>query len=331
MQAARRAAEVSGLMLTYLGQTRGKRAPLDLSEICRQSLPMLQATMPKDVALETDLPFPGPTISANATHLQQVLTNLCTNAWEAVADGRGAIHLIVKTVSPAQIPGASRFPLDWQPQDCTYACLEVVDSGCGIAGQDIEKLFDPFFSTKFAGRGMGLSVALGIVRTHGGGITVQSEPGHGSVFRVFFPVSTEAVHRQSENAANAPESVGGGTVLLVDDLDMMRDMAKKMLEVLGFSVLEARDGVEALEVFRQHQGEFRFVLCDLTMPRMDGWETLAALRELSPDVPIILSSGHNEAQVMDGDHLKAPEAFLSKPYGFSELFDAIARALANKK
>ena len=331
MQAARRAAEVSGLMLTYLGQTPGKREPLDLSDICRRSLPMLQAVMPKDVALETDLPSIGPTISANTIQLQQVLTNLCTNAWEAVGDGRGAIYLIVKAVSSVDIPGSFRFPLDWQPQDGIYSCLEVTDAGCGIASQDIEKLFDPFFSTKFAGRGLGLSVALGIVRTHGGGITVQSEPGHGSVFRVFFPVVTEAVLRQSEKVENVPESEGGGTVLLVEDMFMMRHIATKMLELLGFSVLEARDGVEAIEVFRQHQGEIRFVLCDLAMPRMDGWETMVALRELSPGLPMILTSGHNVAQRRVGDHFKFPEAFLSKPYGFKELFDAIARALTHKK
>jgi CheY-like chemotaxis protein len=331
MQAARRAAKVSGLMLTYLGQTRGKHEPIDLFETCRWSLPMLQAAVPFEVVLETDLPSPGPTISADANQIQQVLTNLCANAWEAAGDGRGENHLIVKTVLAANIPAAPRFPLDWQPQETTYACLEVADAGGGIAGNDIEKLFDPFYSTKFAGRGLGLPVALGIVRTHGGVITVQSKPDDGSVFRVFFPVSTEAVPRPPEKADGAPEIEGGGTVLLVEDLDMLRNMAKSMLALLGFSVLEARDGVEALEVFRPRQGEIRFVLCDLTMPRMDGWETLAALRELAPGIPVILSSGHNQARVMDGDHPALPEAFLSKPYGFKELRDAIARALANKK
>jgi CheY-like chemotaxis protein len=178
---------------------------------------------------------------------------------------------------------------------------------------------------------MGLSAVLGIVRTHGGVITVQSEPGHGSVFRVFFPVSTEAVPRPPEKAVSAPEAKGGGTVLLVEDLDMMRNTTKSMLELLGFSVLEAQDGVAALEVFRQRQDEIRFVLCDLTMPRMDGWETLATLRKLAPGIPVILSSGHNEARVMAGEHPTLPEAFLSKPYGFKELRDAIASALADKK
>ena len=191
-------------MLTYLGQTRAQHEPLDLSEVCRRSLPMLRAAMPKDVVLETDLPSPGPVISANANQMQQVLTNLVTNAWEAIGDGRGVIHLTVKTVSPADIPTAHRFPVDWQPQDHAYACLEVADTGSGIADKDIEKLFDPFFSSKFTGRGLGLSVVLGIVRAHGGAVTVESEPGRGSIFRVFLPVSAEEVLRQPDQAAQCP-------------------------------------------------------------------------------------------------------------------------------
>ena len=189
---------MSGLMLTYLGQSFDKHEPLDLSETCRRTLPMLQAIMSGDVVLETDLPSPGPVISANANQIQQVLTNLVTNAREAVGESRGAIHLNVKTVSPAEIPAAHRFPLDWQPQDNAYACLEVTDAGCGIEDKDIENLFDPFFSSKFTGRGMGLAVVMGIVRAHGGVVTVESEPGRGSVFRVFLPVSGKEVLRHPE-------------------------------------------------------------------------------------------------------------------------------------
>ena len=201
MKAAGKAAEMSGMMLTYLGQSFDKREPLDLSDACRRSLPMLQAVMPGDVVLETDLPSPGPAISSTSDYIQQVLTNLITNAWEAVGEGRGAIHLSVKMVYPADIPTVQRFPLDWKPHDNAYACLEVTDAGSGIADKDIEKIFDPFFSKKFTGRGMGLSVILGIVRTHGGVVTVESEPGRGSIFRVFFPVSAEEV----DTAAQVPE------------------------------------------------------------------------------------------------------------------------------
>ena len=118
-----------------------------------------------------------------------MLTNLVFNAWEARRDGRSAIQVTVKIVSPADIPEAHRFPIDWRPNDDAYACLQVADEGCGIADQDIEQLFDPFFSSKFTGRGLGLAVVLGIVRAHDGAVTVDSEAGRGSIFRVFLPVA----------------------------------------------------------------------------------------------------------------------------------------------
>ena len=333
MQAAGKAAEVSGQMLTYLGQTHGNSEPLDLSEVCRRGVPLLQAVIHAEVMLETELPSPGPTINANANQIRQVLTNLVTNAWEATAEDRRTIRLKVKTVSPAEIAMAHRHPIDWMPRDTAYACLEVADAGSGIADKDIENLFDPFFSSKFTGRGLGLSVVLGIVKAHGGVVTVESRSGQGSIFRVFFPVSVEEVRRrQPDKALPTPKMEGGGTVvLLVDDEEMVRDMAAAMLTRLGFSVLEAKDGVEAAEVFRQRQDEIRFVLCDLTMPRLNGWETLTALRKLSPDLPVILASGYDKAHVMAGDHTELPQAFLGKPYKLKELDDAIRQALVNGK
>jgi two-component system, cell cycle sensor histidine kinase and response regulator CckA len=327
MQAAWKAAEVSGQMLTYLGETHGKGEPLDLSEVCRRGVPLLRAVLPGESILETELPSPGPTVNANANQIQQILTNLVTNAWEAVAEDGHTIRLRVKTVSPAEITLAHRYPIDWLPRDTAYACLEVTDEGGGIADKDIENIFDPFFSSKFTGRGLGLPVVLGIVKAHGGGVTVESRSGQGSIFRVFFPVSVEEVRRQPDKALQAPEMEGGGTVLLVDDEETVRGMAAAMLKRLGFSVLEAKDGVEAVEVFRQRQGEIRFVLCDLTMPRLNGWETMTALRKLSPDLPVILTSGYDKAQAMVGDHPELPQVFLGKPYKLKELGDAIRQAL----
>jgi two-component system cell cycle sensor histidine kinase/response regulator CckA len=331
LHAAREAAEVSKLMLTYLGQAQARHELLDLSEICRRSVRLLQAAIPIDRALETDLPSPGPGISANANEIQQILTNLVTNAWEAGGDAKGAVHLTVKTVSPADIPAWRRFPLDWRPRENAYACLEVVDRGSGIAGEDIEKIFDPFFSSKFTGRGLGLPVVLGIARAHGGAVTVTTEEGRGSTFRVFLPVLAQGILDQPHQAVKFPEIDGGGTVLLVDDERMLRKLGQSALTSLGFAVLLAKDGVEALEVFRQHKDEVRCVVCDVTMPRMDGWETLAALRKLAPGLPVVLASGYDQAQVMAGNHAELPEAFLSKPYHLQDLGDAIRRALAGKK
>ena len=178
-KSSRKAAEMSGLMLTYLGHSFEKHEPLELSDTCLRSLPILSAIMPADFALKTDLPSPGPVIMADANHILQVLTNLITNAWEAAGECRGTIHLCVKTVCAADIPTVHRFPLDWQPLNEAYACLEVTDEGCGIEGEDIDKLFDPFFSTKFTGRGMGLAVVLGIARAHSG--VVQSRVNRAEV------------------------------------------------------------------------------------------------------------------------------------------------------
>jgi signal transduction histidine kinase len=191
LKGALKAAEVSGLMLTYLGQTTGKHAALDLGEICRRCLPLLQAAIPKDILFKINLPASGPVVNANASRIQQVLTNLVSNAWEAVGKKERTISLTIKTIAPEEIPKTHRFPIGWQVTDKPYACMEIKDTGCGIAEKDIEKIFDPFFSTKFTGRGLGLPVVLGIVKAHDGGITLASKLGEGSTFQVFFPVSPE--------------------------------------------------------------------------------------------------------------------------------------------
>jgi CheY-like chemotaxis protein len=283
--------------------------------------------MPGNVLLDKDLPSPGPVINANANQIQQVLTNLITNAEEA----GGTISLGVKKVLAVEISTNNRFPVDWQSQDNAYACLEVADTGCGIDRNDIEKLFDPFYSTKFTGRGLGLPVVLGIVKTHKGVVTVESEPCRGSTLRVFFPVSGDEIIREQDKVVNVQKPEEGGTVLLVEDEEMLRDMATDMLVSFGFSVLKAKDGIEALEVFGKNQNEIKFVLTDLTMPRMNGWETLTALRKLQPDIPVILSSGYDKARAMEGDHPDLPQAFLGKPYNLKTLSDAIRQALERKK
>lgn len=274
------------------------------------------------------MPCPGPTIKGNVHQIQQVLTHLATNAREALGESRGAIHVVVKTVSPTDIPATHRFPLDWQPPDNLYACLEVTDTDCGIAETDIEKLFDPFYSTKFTGRGLGLPVVLGILRAHRGAVTVESTVGRGSIFRAFLPVSDEIVPQQPEKAANAPEIERGHTVLLVEDELGVRKMANGMLTFLGFTVIEAKDGIEAVEVFRQHKDAISCVLCDLAMPGMSGWETIAVLRQLAPGMPVILTSGYEQARVMAGDHPELPQVFLAKPYRIVALKDALATAMA---
>ncbi len=201
--ATRHAAKLGGLMLTYLGQTTAEHKPVDLSKVCGEGIEFLSAGLPAGVVLESDLPVPGPAVTGNAQEIGQLLTNLVTNAWESMPERGGLIRVSVRTVFAGEIPAFPRFPVGWQHRKSAYARLEVADNGCGIGKQDIEDLFDPFFTTKFTGRGLGLAVAMGIVRSHGGVITVasretntgvdrgESASDQGSVFQVFFPLRTE--------------------------------------------------------------------------------------------------------------------------------------------
>jgi len=341
MKALHKAARVSDLMLTCLGQRTGREEPLDLFEGCSRIMPMIQACMPKHVTLKINVISPSPVIKADVGQIQQVAISLLTNGWEAIGENQGEIHLMVSTVAPADISASHRFPVDWQPQNRNYASLEVRDSGCGIDEKEIKKLFDPFFSTRFTGRGLGLSVLLGIVKERSGAVTVESQKGKGSLFRVFFPLSEkqtactnsaeELPRRSADIEAIAPKTQKGGTLMVVDDDEMVRKMGMAMLTRLGFKVLEAKDGVEAVDVFRQHQDEIRLVLCDLSMPRMNGWQTIAALRKLVPDIPVILVSGYDEARVMaDDDHSELLHEFLHKPYHMADLKAVLERTLQGR-
>lgn len=192
MHSAREAAYVSRLMLTYLGQTPMENQSLDLAALCRQEWPSWCAASPKGTALSLDSPDAGPVIDGDATLLRQVLLHLLTNAWEASEHGAAKIVVRLTSVSRWSIPASRCYPVDWQPGDRTHACLEVSDSGGGIAEADFEKIFEPFYSSKFTGRGLGLPVVLGIVRAHDGGVQVESTVGQGSVFRLFLPTMDSA-------------------------------------------------------------------------------------------------------------------------------------------
>ncbi|MDM8521871.1 response regulator [Desulfococcaceae bacterium HSG8] len=328
LQATLRAADMSGLMLTLLGQTTVKLEIADLADICRESLPELRSAMSKGIKLETDFPIPGPAVKVNTARMQQVLIHLATNAWEAADKGRGSVRLSVGTVSSADIPDSGRFPPDWQPQGNAHACLEVADKGCGIKPEDIENIFDPFFTDKFTGRGLGLAVVLGIVKALNGGVTVESELKRGSVFRVFLPLSEQNIPRPKDITAQTPP-IKSGVVLLVDDQDGVRIVAEAMLTRIGFEVLAAGNGAEAVEIFREKQANISVVISDLSMPIMNGWETLAAIRRICADIPMILASGYDEARVMNEKPGERVQFFLQKPYGMKTLKDALAKALGD--
>ncbi|MCP4750512.1 MAG: response regulator [Proteobacteria bacterium] len=326
-KAARSAAEMSGLMLTFLGQSWGKPKLLDLSDFCRRQLTRLRAAMPPDVHLETELLSPGPVINADPAQLRQVLSALFTNAWEAMNGSAGEVRVSVDTVEAADIPGGRRFPVKWAPSAGARARLAISDTGRGMDAETVNRIFDPFYTDKFTGRGLGLAVTLGIVKGCNGAITVESEPDRGSTFQVFLPLSGERVPRPEGAKAIETQYIAGETVLLVENNEAVRNMAKVMLERIGFKILTARDGPEAVEIFRENREDIRLVISDLSMPGMDGWETLDLLRSIRPDIPVILVSDNDEALVMAEDHPEQPQAFMHKPFRMKTLKEILGRVL----
>jgi PAS domain S-box-containing protein len=327
LKAAGRAAEVSTLMLAYLGQVHGSHLTVDLAELCRRSLGQLRAAMPAEVELAEQLPAYGPLVSVNEQQMVQVLSSLVTNAWEACEGRPGGVRISVTSCSAEAIPAKNRFPLDWEPGQDAYCCIEVADRGCGIAEEDFDELFDPFFSSKFTGRGLGLPMVLGMARAHGGAVCVESRLGQGSRFRIFLPEQGQAAPSPPAPVRCARQQPRGGRVLLIEDEAGVRKIAGALLTCCGFEVIEAKDGIEGVELFRRHREEIRLVLSDLTMPRQDGWTTLVALRRLAPEVPVILASGYDQSQVMAGRHGELPQAFLRKPFGLAGLREALRLAL----
>ena len=174
---------------------------------------------------------------------------------------------------------------------------------------------------------MGLPVVLGIVKTWKGAVSVESLKDHGSIFRIFLPLSTDEPPGQLEKVTGTDNIEQHGTVLLVDDQDLVRKMIGTILKRLGFSILEAADGIEGLELFAQHREEIRCVITDLTMPGMDGWEIFTALRKIQPNLPVILVSGYDEAQAMERFDSEKPQAFLHKPFSKAELEKALSKSL----
>ncbi len=330
MQSARRASEVSGQLLTYLGQAAAKREAQDLSEICRHNFRKLKESLPGTLELQTDLPVPGPVVLVNARQIEQILSNLITNAWEAMDLHQGTIGLSTYIIESSDIRQAEVYPHDWEHFDERYACLEVRDAGIGMDPEDIDKIFDPFFTTKFTGRGLGLAVVLGIIKSYGGAISLQTEKHRGTRLRIYLPLVEDLPAEQPEKTAEESSPQPEGAVLLAEDQEMVRNMAKTMLEHLGYEVLSAADGSEALELFQKHQGRICCLLTDLSMPGLDGWETLEAVREIQADIPVILASGYDQAQVMTGEHSELPQAYLNKPFQIAELKAALAQVLSLK-
>ncbi|MCZ6783841.1 MAG: PAS domain S-box protein, partial [Proteobacteria bacterium] len=331
--AVKTAANLCDQMLAYAGRGQFVIEPVDMNELVTEMSQLLAVSITKKAELEYDLAKQLPFISADAAQIRQVVLNLMTNASEAIGEGTGTIRLAtgVATCDRAYLDS---FSPHTKLAEGDYVYIEVSDTGCGIDEDVQRKLFDPFYTTKFTGRGLGLSVVMGILLGHRGIADVRSEPGKGSSFKLLFPAidrltaAPETVTAAHETiAAEAQGEPDGGKVLIVDDDDSIRAIAGNSLKAAGFEVLSAANGREAVELFGREPDQIRCVLLDLTMPEMDGREAFVELCRIRPSVRVILCSGYTEHDVVPRFLGRGPTGFLKKPYGAQELLAKLREAL----
>jgi signal transduction histidine kinase/ActR/RegA family two-component response regulator len=327
--ASHRAADLCRQMLAYSGQGQFVITKINLTALVREMVHILEVSVSKRALLQYDFAENLPPVCADATQMRQIIMNLIVNASEALGDQNGIIR-ISTDVMHCDATYLSQSRIEEDLPEGRYVYLEVTDNGCGMDEKVQSRIFEPFFTTKFTGRGLGMAAVLGIVRGHQGALRINSQPGQGSTFRVLFPAvegPADFEHPKSRHQTAPRKWNGSGTILVVDDELTVRNTTRKMLERAGFQVLQAANGLEALDLYRQHSEKIRCVVLDLTMPELGGHETFLEMRKISPNAQILLSSGYNEQNVTENFLGQGLAGFIQKPYTAEILLDKLREIL----
>lgn len=316
---AQRATEVTSQLLAYSGRSKLEKTTFHLASLAEEIIQLLRPTLSKKAVVKTEFAHDLPAIEGDPSQIRQLIMNLLTNASDALGDKNGEIRVTTEHCTADE-------DLDGTMVKGDYSVIEISDTGCGMDAETQERIFDPFFSTHGLGRGLGLAALQGIVKSHDGYVRLESKPGKGTTFSVFFPASSKLVQTKKKENPVSDQWTGSGTVLVVDDEAAVRKFAERGLTRAGFEVLLAADGVEAVEIFRERSESISLVLLDLTMPRMDGKEALQEIRQICTSTPVILTSGFNSVEVTEqfsDPHL----IFLQKPYRTEGLLEKLREAL----
>jgi two-component system, cell cycle sensor histidine kinase and response regulator CckA len=329
VRASERAADLTRQLLAYAGKGKFIIEPVNASSLVKDISELLRSSVPRSVELSLQLHPELPTLEGDQSQIQQLVMNLILNAVEATGEKPGVVRVItgVREVAPGDRVG--HFRPD-PPTPGSYVSVEVMDDGCGMSDAVKAQIFDPFFTTKFTGRGLGLAAALGIVRGHRGCIGVESSEGQGSCFTVLLPAQGNNGPQRgldSELLLQPLSQSAAGTILIIDDEDVVRRAARATLEHFGYSVFEASDGRDGTDLFSRLHDRISAVLLDLTMPRMDGHEVWRYIRRVRPDMKIIVSSGFDEAEAMRQFTETSGLEFIQKPYTATALVRKIRGAL----
>ncbi|HEX2250424.1 MAG TPA: response regulator [Gemmatimonadales bacterium] len=334
VRATIRAADLTRQMLAYSGKGAFVVRHLDLSSEVREMATLLRTAISKQASLVWELASNLPPVNADATQIRQIVMNLITNASDALGDEGGSITLRTGVIRRDELHDP-RFGVPVQADETEaagedpFVFLEVSDTGAGMMPDTLQRIFDPFFSTKFAGRGLGLAAVMGIVRSHKGLIRIHTEPGQGTRFRVLFPAVEGTVPAPENLAPIRSDWRGSGTVLVVDDEEGVREVAERMLQDFGFTTIAAVDGRDALEIIERVGEMVTAVLLDISMPRMGGQETFRRLRQRCPDLPVIMMSGYTEQTVASQFIGSGPGfiAFLQKPFLAEDLVEILRQVV----
>jgi signal transduction histidine kinase/CheY-like chemotaxis protein/sensor domain CHASE-containing protein len=321
-----RAADLCKQMLAYSGKGLFVIRRIDVSKLVQDTTELLQLSISKKATIQLQLASTLPPVLADATQLQQILMNLVTNASDAIGTRDGVI-CIRSGIVQADRKSLRDFSPATDIPDGEYVFLEVSDDGCGMPPEVREKIFDPFFSTKFTGRGLGLAAVLGIVRSHRGAITVQSEAGKGSTFRLLLPPSEGSVDKVVRPVEPNSTWKGQGAILLAEDEEAVRITTADLLRSGGFSVDVAENGRSAVDKFRAAPDRYQAVLLDLTMPNGDGEEAFLEIRQIRPHAMVLIMSGFSPQHVLDRFKGKGLNGFIQKPFQAKDLIDALRKII----
>ena len=323
LKAGRRARDLVRQILAFSRQSAQELKPLDISPIIKETLKLLRASLPSTIDIKQDIGANLGTVMTDPTHVNQILMNLCTNAAHAMGENGGILDVSLEKVENGSDVGGRFAGLSPGP----YLRLTVSDNGHGMTPEVKERIFDPYFTTKEKGEGTGLGLAMvhGIVKSHGGTTTVYSEPEMGSTFHVYLPIMETEIGQDMGTEETVP--TGSERILFVDDEQPIVDIAKQMVEQLGYTVVTKTSSLEALELFRTKPDEFDLVITDMTMPHMTGEELANELMFIRPDIPIILCTGFSRRVTEKKAKAMGIQAFVLKPILRQELAETIRRVL----
>ena len=329
VDASERAANLTKQLLAYAGKGRFVIAPIDLSQLVDEISNLIRASVPPHVQFRLDLAKGIAFVEGDSAQLQQVIMNLVINGAEAIEEGKPGIVLVtVKEQEVDEFYLAQAFAGE-KIKPGRYVSLEVHDNGSGMDEAIMTRMFEPFFTTKFTGRGLGLAAVLGIVRGHGGALKVYSTPGNGTTFKVLWPASPE-IGRSEERILPVPDTTDTGTVLVIDDEELIRKTLKSTLERYGFQVILAENGGEGVDLFRAIGHKVSVVILDMTMPVISGEETFRRLKSIRPNVRVVLSSGYNEVETVQRFTGKDLAGFLQKPYTAETLIARVRETMLSQ-